>query len=56
MSEEDEKSIVLKGIIQTFDNTHNNGRIYAQSAFIGAIRKYRTNIRKNKIKRIFDEK
>jgi len=62
MSEEDklvninEKVIVLKGILQTFDNTHNNGRIYPQSAFIGAIRKYRTNIRKNKIKRIFDEK
>jgi|LakMenEpi03Aug12_release.lakeMendotaPanAssembly.Ray.scaffolds.fasta_scaffold41936_10 hypothetical protein len=29
-----EKVIVLKGIIQTFDNTHNNGRIYPVSAFI----------------------
>jgi hypothetical protein len=41
MSEEDklvninEKVIVLKGILQTFDNTyHNNGRIYPASAFI----------------------
>jgi len=30
-----EKVIVLKGILQTFDNTyHNNGRIYPASAFI----------------------
>jgi hypothetical protein len=60
MSEEDklvninEKVIVLKGI--PFDNTHNNGRIYPVSAFIGSIIKYRTNFRKSKIKRIFDEK
>jgi len=63
MSEEDklvninEKVIVLKGVLQTFDNTyHNNGRIYPESAFIGAILKYRTNFRKSKIKRLFDEK
>jgi hypothetical protein len=63
MSEEDklvnisEKVIVLKGIIQTFDNTYrSNGRIYPESAFRGAILKYRTNFRKSKIKRIFDEK
>ena len=47
---------ILKESLQTFDNTyHNNGRIYPQSAFIGAIIKYRTNIRKGKIKRIFNE-
>jgi hypothetical protein len=63
MSEEDklvninEKVIVLKGILQTFDNTyHSTGRIYPASAFIGSIIKYRTNFRKSKIKRIFDEK
>lgn len=61
MSEEDklvninEKVIVLKGIIQTFDNKHNNGRIYPASAFIGAILKYRTNFRKSKIKRLFPD-
>lgn len=47
---------ILKESLQTFDNTyHNNGRIYPQSAFIGAIIKYRTNIRKSKIKKIFNE-
>ena len=63
MSEEDklvnisEKVVFLKGIIQTFDNTHN-GRIYPESAFIGAgvFKTIRTNFRKSKIKRLFDEK
>ena len=63
MSEEDklvninEKVIVLKGIIQTFDNTyHSNGRIYSSSVFLNEIKRMRPKMRIKKIKRLFYER
>ena len=76
MSEEDklvnisEKVIVLKGIIQTFDNTYHsaygyipavvaqiasNGRIYSSSVFLNEIKRMRPKMRISKIKRIFPD-
>ena len=61
MSEEDklvninEKAIVLKGILQTFDNTHNNGRIYSSSVFLNEIKRMRPKMRINKIKKLFTD-
>lgn len=62
MSEEDklvninEKVIVLKGILQTFDNTyHNNGRLYPASVFLNEIKRMRPKMRINKIKKLFPD-
>jgi hypothetical protein len=61
MSEEDklvninEKVIVLKGVLQTFDNTHNNGRIYSSSVFLNEIKRMRPKMRINKIKKLFTD-
>ena len=62
MSEEDklvninEKVIVLKGILQTFDNTYpSNGRIYSSSVFLNEIKRMRPKMRINKIKKLFPD-
>jgi hypothetical protein len=62
MSEEDklvninEKVIVLKGILQTFDNTYpSNGRIYSSSVFLNEIKRIRPKMRINKIKKLFPD-
>ena len=49
---------ILEGFLQTFDNKHN-GRIYPKEAFDEAYRDAaritRSRVRKEKIKRLFDE-
>lgn len=49
---------ILEGVLQTFDNKHN-GRIYPKEvfdeAYRDAVRKIRRRVRKEKIKRLFDE-
>lgn len=50
---------ILEGYLQTFDNKHN-GRIYPKEAFDEAYRDAiritrRRRVRKEKIKRLFDE-
>lgn len=45
---------ILEGYLQTFDNKHN-GRIYPKEDFESAYKDLRKSIRKEKIKRIFNE-
>ena len=60
MSEEDklvninEKVIVLKGVLQTFDYK-SNGRIYSSSVFLNEIKRMRPKMRINKIKKLFPD-
>jgi hypothetical protein len=47
--------IILKGVLQTFDNKHN-GRIYSEEIFTKAYKEsVRKLIRKKKIRKLFDE-
>jgi hypothetical protein len=48
------EKIILKGVLQTFDNKHN-GRIYPEDIFTKAYKEsVRKLIRKKKIKKIFN--
>ena len=44
---------ILKGVLQTFD-CKSNGRIYPKSVFLNEIKKMRTKMRINKIKKLFN--
>ena len=47
--------LILKGVLQTFDYKSNaNGRIYPESVFLNEIKKMRTKMRINKIKKLFN--
>lgn len=47
---------ILEGVIQKFDNTHNNGRIYPKEAFNKVYKdSVRKLIRKKKINKLFNE-
>ena len=45
--------LILKGVLQTFDYK-SNGRIYPESVFLNEIKKMRTKMRINKIKKLFN--
>ena len=45
--------LILKGVLQTFDYKFN-GRIYPESVFLNEIKKMRTKMRINKIKKLFN--
>jgi hypothetical protein len=46
--------LILKGVLQTFDRYKPNGRIYPESILINEIKRIRSQMRINKIKRLFN--